>query len=437
MRIILLTPGTGSYHCGVCMRDNALAKELIRQGHDAMLLPMYLPLTLDESPANPDAPVFFGGVGVYLQQKFSLFRHTPRWLDRLLNARPLLKFAGRFSAMTATAEVGDITHSMLLGEHGHQAREVETLIAWLRAHGKPDAVWLSTALLIGLARRIKEALGVPVLASLQGEDSFLDGLPEPSRTQCWKTLAERARDVDALIAPSRYYAELIGARLRLAPEKMRVIPNGIAAADFIARTALPDPPVIGYLARFSKGKGLGLVVNAFIALKRCGRFPKVQLRCAGTMTAGDAPYLTRQRRKLMDAGFAGDAEFLPNVSREEKVGFLRGLTLMSVPAMYGEAFGLYLIEAMAAGVPLVQPDTAAFPEILAASGAGTLHAPRSATALAEAWEVLLHDPAALHTFGQRGRAAVEGEFSLARMAERFIAATRETACALARPPADD
>ena len=436
MKIVLLTPGTGSYHCGVCMRDNALAKELIRQGHDAMMLPMYLPLTLDESSANPDAPVFFGGVGVYLQQKFPLFRHTPRWLDRLLNARPLLKFAGRFSAMTATAEVGDITHSMLLGEHGHQAKEVEALIAWLREHGKPDAVWLSTALLIGLARRIKDALGIPVLASLQGEDSFLDSLPEPSRAQCWATLAERARDVDVFVAPSRYYADLMGGRMRLAPEKVRVIPNGIAPDDFMVRTELPDPPVIGYLARFIEGKGLGLAVDAFIELKRRGRFPNAKLRCAGTMTADDERFVAKQRAKLTDAGFAGDAEFLPNVSREEKVEFLRGLTLMSVPATYGEAFGLYLVEAMAAGVPVVQPDTAAFTEIVAATGAGTLYAPGSTTALAEAWEVLLHDPAALRALGQRGRAAAEGEFSLARMAERFMAATQEAA-ALARRATSD
>jgi glycosyltransferase involved in cell wall biosynthesis len=423
MKIILLTPGTGSYHCGVCMRDNALAKELIRQGHDAMMLPMYLPLTLDESSASPDAPVFFGGISVYLAQKFALFRHTPRWLDRLLNAPLLLKLAGRFSGMTATAEVGELTHSMLLGEHGHQAKEVETLIAWLREHGKPDAVWLSTALLIGLARRIKGEFDVPVIASLQGEDAFLDGLPEPARTQCWATLAERACDVDAFIAPSRYYADFMSTRMRLAAEQLRVIPNGIAPEDFAVRTELPASPVIGYLARFIEGKGIGLVVDAFVELKRRGRFPDARLRCAGTMTAGDERYLAHLRGKLVDSGFASDVDFLPNVTREEKVEFLRGLTLMSVPATYGEAFGLYLIEAMAAGVPVVQPRTAAFTEIVESSGAGTLYEAGSAGALAEAWENLLADPTMLRALGQRGRAAVEGEFSLARMTERFVAAT--------------
>jgi len=423
MKIILLTPGTGSYHCGVCMRDNALAKELIRQGHDAMMLPMYLPLILDESAASPDAPVFFGGISVFLQQKFSFFRHTPRWLDKLLNAPLLLKLAGRFSGMTATAGVGELTHSMLLGEHGHQAKEVEALIAWLLEHGKPDAVWLSTALFVGLARRIKEALGIPVIASLQGEDSFLDGLPEPSRTKCWTTLAERASDVDIFISPSRYYADFMGGRMRLNAEKLRVIPNGIAPEDFAVRHELPNPPVIGYLARFIEGKGFGLVVDAFVELKRRGRSPNARLRCAGTMIAADEGSLARVREKLVAAGFAGDAEFLPNVTREEKIDFLRGLTLLSVPATYGEAFGMYLVEAMAVGVPVVQPRTAAFTEIVETSGAGTLCEPGSATALAEAWEALLAEPAMLRTLGQRGRAAVEGELSLARMTERFVAVT--------------
>ncbi len=423
MKIVLLTPGTGSYHCGVCMRDNSLAKELIRQGHDAMMLPMYLPLTLDEPAANPNAPVFFGGISVFLQQKFALFRHTPRWFDRLLNAGPLLKLAGRFSGMTATAEVGELTHSMLLGEHGHQAKEIEALIAWLLEHGKPDSVWLSTALFVGLARRIKESLGVPVLASLQGEDSFLDGLPEPERAKCWAMLAERARDVDVFVSPSRYYADFMGGRMKLGTEKLRVIPNGIAPGDFVRRTELPTSPRIGFLSRFIEGKGFGLVVDAFIELRKRGRFPNAKLRCAGTMIPADERNVTRARKKLADAGLAAEAEFSPNVTREEKVEFLRSLTLLSVPATYGEAFGMYLIEAMAAGVPIVQPRTAAFTEIVEASSAGILCEPGSATALADAWEVLLGDPARLHALGERGRTAAEGEFSLARMTERFVAET--------------
>ncbi len=426
MKIVLLTPGTGSYYCGVCMRDNALAKELIRQGHDAVMLPMYLPLVLDEGAASPESEIFFGGVNVYLQQKLALFRHTPRWLDRLLNARGLLNLAAKQSGMTATADVGALTLSMLQGEHGHQAKELAKLIEWLREH-RPDAVWLSTALLVGLARGIKAALGVPVLASLQGEDSFLDGLPEPWRTRSWEAMGERARDCDACIAPSRYYAELMGGRMKLAAEKVRVIPNGVAVEEKAKgeRRKAKDAAAIGYLARFILGKGLGLVVEAFILLKKRGRFPGVRLRCAGAMTADDERYVATLKRRLDAAGCGGDAEFLPNVSREEKAAFLQSVTLLSVPASYGEAFGLYLIEAWAAGVPVVQPRCAAFPELVEATGGGILCEPGSAEALANGWEILLAEPAQAREMGARGRASVEREFSLPRMAERFVALTTE------------
>lgn len=426
MKLVFLTPGTGSYHCGVCMRDNALAKELIRMGHDAIMLPMYLPLTLDESAASSNAPVFFGGINVYLQQKFTLFRRTPRWLDRLFDSRGLLKWVGQFSGMTGGAELGELTHSMLLGEEGNQAKEVENLVTWLRQE-KPDAVWLSTALLAGVARRIRKELGIPVFCSLQGEDSFLDSLEQPWRTRCWEALSNRATDVERFLAPSRYFADLMGSRMQLKPEQVKILWNGIAPEEFGAPATPPNPPTIGYLARLYHGKGLGLVVDAFIELKRSGRFPDVRLLCVGTTTVGDDKYIAEQKRKLADAGLADCAEFHPDVTREEKIAFLKKFTLLSVPATYGEAFGMYLVEAWASGVPVVQPRHGAFPELIEATGAGVLFEAENPAALAEAWADLLANPERARELGRRGRAAVEQEFSLARMTEQFLELTKERA----------
>jgi len=215
MKIILITPGTGSYYCGVCMRDNALAKELIRQGHEALMLPLYLPLQLDEAPVPGDAPTFFGGVNVFLQERFSIFRHTPTWFDWIFD-RPFLlrRLAG--GAQDAHREiVGRMTCSMLEGEHGHQRKELRRLINWLKKHQKPDAIWLSTMLLTGFARQLKKEIGVPVLASLQGEDEFLDGLPKPWNRRAWEIIIERSNDVDLFVAPSRFYATLMCGRMRL------------------------------------------------------------------------------------------------------------------------------------------------------------------------------------------------------------------------------
>ncbi len=425
MKLVFLTPGTGSYYCGVCMRDNALAKELIRMGHDAVMLPMYLPLSLDETAAgSQEQEIFYGGINVYLQQKFAIFRKTPRWLDRWLDGRGLLKWVGKFSGMTGGTEIGEMTHSMLLGEEGNQVKELDRLIDFLRAE-RPDAVWLSTALLVGMARRIRQEVGVPVFCSLQGEDSFLDTLSEPWRTRCWESLAERSRDVSTFLAPSRYFAELMTRRIRLREEQVTVAPNGMSLEGYEEPAHPPKKPVIGYFARFIEGKGLGLVVNAFIRLKQGGRFPGVKLRCAGAMTTEDEDYLNLLKQRLSSAGFEQDVEFLPNISREEKVQFLRTLTLLSVPATYGEAFGLYLIEAMALGVPVVQPRHAAFPEIVEATGGGVLFEPGDTAELVKAWESLLGDPAHAAELGRRGRETVHRDYSMPRFAERFLEITRE------------
>ncbi len=432
MNLILLTPGTGSYHCGVCMRDNALAKEVIRRGHRAVMLPMYLPLTLDEESATPQAPIFFGGGSTYLREKFRWFRKMPRWLDRMFSARWLLKLlAGSASAKTGGPEVAGMTMSMLRGEQGNQATELEELIAWLRTafDGRPpDAVWLSTALQAGLARRIRAAVGVPVIGFLQGEDTFLDGLG-PDAPQAWALLSERMRDASAWVAPSRYYAKLMAQRLDWDPAQIHVIPNGVQPAPVAVPPAERRPsvgPTIGYLARFVPGKGIGLLVEAFILLRQ--RMPEARLRCAGSMTAQDAKYVEKLKARLKKAGCAEAVEWLPNVSLAEKSAFLESLSIFSVPATYSEAFGQYVIEAMAAGTPVVLPRASAFPEIIEASGAGELFdlgatEAESAAALAQALESLLRDPDRARALGQRGYDAARSEFSMARLAERLLALT--------------
>ncbi len=432
MNIVLLTPGTGSYHCGVCMRDNALAKELHRQGHRALLVPMYLPLTLDEEAASPGAPIFFGGVSTYLREKFPLLRKMPRWVDRLLSARWILKMlAGRAAAKTGGPEVAEMTLSMLRGEMGNQAGELRELVAWLKTAfdgAPPDAVWLSTALQAGLARSLRTELNVPILGFLQGEDTFLDGLGSRS-PEIWSLLAERMKDADVWVAPSRYFADLMAARLRWSgaetERRMRVVANGIALEDFAAEPEQHhSAPTIGYLARFVPGKGIGVLVDAFIILKKRNTIAGLRLRCAGSMTDGDARYVETLRANLAAAGCAGDAEFLPNVSREEKIRFLRSLDVFSAPATASEAFGLYVIEALAAGVPVVQPRAWAFPEIVG-EACGVLFDPginaeSAALALADALEETLRDPARLHVLGAAAREVARGKFSLRGMAASFV-----------------
>ena len=400
-------------------------KALRDLGHDALMAPLYLPLTLDEPDQSASTPIFYGGINVYLDQKTRLFRAAPAWLRRGLASRGILQWAAGRAAKTRSSEVGDLALSMLRGEEGRQRQDLDELLAWLKTQVQPDVVFLSNALLLGLARRLKSELGATIACLLAGEDTFLDALSEPHRGESWKTAAERAADVDVFLAPSQYYADLMQSRLSLSPGQMSVLTLGINLEGY-PQASVPGgrqlcAPTLGFFARMCREKGLDTLVEAYLLLRRKGRVPGLKLRVGGSCGPADEPLVESLRFRLREAGLADEVEFCPNLDRAQKVAFLQSLTVFSVPANYGEAFGLYLLEALAAGVPVVQPPGGAFPEVLAATGGGVLSSANTPVALAEAIEGLLLDPERAQALGERGRRAVTNEFSSRRMAERTLA----------------
>lgn len=413
-------------YCGNCFRDNALVAELRKQGHTTLMVPLYLPMTLEEEDASAGTPIFYGGINVYLEQKSPLYRKAPRWLRSFLNAPGLLQWASGRAAKTRAEDVGDLTVSMLRGEEGNQARELEELIEWLREQGRPDVICLSNALLAGLIRRLRSGVGAPVVCMLQGEDYFLDALPKEWREQAWLTMQERMAGADLIIAPSRYYAEVMTRRLALDAAKVRVVPNGIHLEGYEPAPALPShPPVLGYFARMCREKGLDTLVDAFLAIKSRNQVENVKLHIGGGCGPGDEPFVAELKERIQRRGWMQDVKFFPNLTREEKQQFLRGLTVMSVPANYGEAFGLYLLEAWASGVPVVQPRTAAFTELVEATCGGALYEPNDAPSLAVAVENLIVDPKRCRALGEAGRQAVVKDYGVERMAENMAGALAE------------
>ncbi len=426
MNLVQLTPGAGAMYCGNCLRDNALVAALRGLGHQALMVPLYLPLTLDEPDQSGGTPIFFGGVSVYLEQKAGWFGSAPAWIHRLLAARPLLRWAAGKAARTRPEQAGELTLSMLQGEEGRQARELDALIAWLKTQPRPDVVCLSNALLLGSARRLKRDLHTTVTCMLQGEDSFLDALPVSHRSACWDALKQRATEVDLFISPSRYFADLMTRRLDLRPERVHVVPNGIQLDGYGQATAAPAgeaaAPTLGYFARMCPEKGLDAIIDAFILLRQRGRVPGLKLRIGGSCGPSDQAFVSDMRRRLEQKGLLTEVEFHPNLERAQKVAFLKSLSVFSVPARYGEAFGLYVLEALAAGVPAVQPRISAFPEIITATGGGVLAEPGSAEALALAIEELLLNPERARQLGDTGRGAVFEKFSATAMAKMMIEA---------------
>lgn len=434
MTIVQLTPGTGGMYCGNCFRDNALVRELRQRGHDVLMVPLYLPLTLDADDASAGTPVFFGGVSVYLEQRFGWFQHAPAWLRRRLASRALLSRAAGHSARTRPEEVGEILLSMLRGEEGRQAVELEELARWLTAQPHPDVVCLSNALLLGLARHLKQRLQTRVVCFLQGEDSYLDALSEPFREPAWQLLREQAREADGFVAPNRYFADLMSRRLGIPSERLHVVPDGIEVEGYPQgpRTCAEgepsgtaSPAILGYFARMCRDKGLHLLVEAFINLRHRSQWGSLRLKVGGGCGSTDEPFVAEMKRQLAGAGLAGEVTFHPNLSRTEKLAFLQSLDVFSVPATYPEAFGLYLLEAMAAGVPVVQPRLAGFTELVEATGGGVLYTPNDATHLANALEPLLANPRQTRELGLKGQRAVFGEFSARQMAARMEGVMRK------------
>ena len=419
MRIIHITAGTGNFYCGTCLRDHALVKGLQKLGHDAIMVPLYLPL-VTESVNHYESPLFFGGINVYLQQISAFFRKTPQWFDRIFDTKILLTLASQKTGLTKPRDLGELTLSTLKAENGFQIKELKRLINWLKKMNKPDVVCLSNALLLGFASPIIRALHVPVVCSLQGEDSFLDNLPEPYANQCWMILKEQAEIISAFVAVSKYYAECMQPRLEIPAKKMHVIYNGIDLQGFDVHKSNNIDPVIGYLAQMIPGKGLETLVDAFIVLKERNRIQNLRLHIAGSQTPADVIFVNRLQEKLAVSGYSDQVQFSPNIERKEKLKFFNELTVFSVPATYGESFGLYVIEALAAGVPVVQPRHAAFPEILEMTKGGICYEPDNLESLVANLEALILNKPKRECLGKQGKESVFKLFSQEVMAQNVL-----------------
>jgi glycosyltransferase involved in cell wall biosynthesis len=422
MRIVQITPSAGdSFYCENCLRDVALVKAMQNLKHDVLMVPMYLPIQFDKNETVNNTPIFFGGINVYLQQKSAFFRRTPRWFDRLLDSPKLLRWIGRRAGATSARNLGQMTISMLRAEEGRQKKELNRLVEWLDAQdNKPDVVCLSNILLAGLARGIKERLGVPVVCMLQDEDGFLDGLLSPYSEQAWQLLAERANDVDTFIAVSKYYADVMRQRLELASERVYVVYTGISLDRYELRQTEPEIPTIGYLSRMCSDRGLDTLVDAFVRLKKNEKLKNARLRITGGKRIDDERFLNQIRKKLNSCGLIDDVEFQPVFDYDTKLAFMRTISVLSVPEKQPVACGLYVLEALAAGVPVVEPSSGVFPELLEMTGGGVLYEPNNAAALADAMEPLLLEPDYARQLGKRGRETVFEKFNIEQTAKEMV-----------------
>lgn len=418
MKILHITAGAAGMYCGSCLRDNALAAELIARGHDVLLVPLYTPTLTDEANVSQEK-VFFGGISVYLEQHSALFRNTPWLIDRLWDSKLALKLASRSSIQVEPAQLADLTISMLKGQDGNQRKELSKLIHWLKSETPPDVVNLPNSLLIGLAEPIKKALDVPVVCTLQGEDLFLEGLPEPHRSTAIALIKSKVGAVDAFFAVSHYYADFMARHLDIPEKKIHVVPLGINLEGYGTNGKVSNSVfTIGYLARVAPEKGLHILCDAYKRLRERVKLGATRLVAAGYLAPEHKPYLKGIEQQMEEWGLGDEFQYVGVLDRHEKIKFLKSLDVLSVPATYDEPKGLSLLEAMACGIPVVQPRRGSFTEIIETSLGGVLVDPDDPASLADGLFHLLENPDAAEEMGLTGAERVRRFYNVGQMADR-------------------
>jgi glycosyltransferase involved in cell wall biosynthesis len=313
------------------------------------------------------------------------------------------------------------------GSDGNQKKELEKLVDWLQSEYRPELIHLNNCMFVGMAPEFKKRLNVPVVCSLTGEDLFLEDLQEPYKNEAIKLLQQHAQSVDGFIAPSSYYGQFMTNYLNVPKEKMHVVPLGLNLKGHGERyfDYHQDPFVLGYLARICPEKGFHVAAETFqILAKKYGR-DKIRFHSAGYISKKDLAFFQNTIKQINDSGFDDSFEYWGEVDRNKKIEFLNSIHVLSVPAPYKEPKGLYILEALANGVPVVQPPHGSFPELIRATGGGVLAKSGSAQDIATAIEGFILDRMKIEELGHRGKVVVHAEFGDDLMADATLEVYRK------------
>ncbi len=419
MKIVYLITGSGgSFYCGNCYRDMIYLKAIRKvRGITATAIPLYLPPDEDTDVSGLDKNVFFGAISMYLREKVPFLKNMPAFLDKLFDSTPLLKMAARRAGTTRTEGLEDMTLDMINGENAFPEKELQRLVRYLTKDGKPDIIHLSNALIIGLARQLKKKMDVKIVCSLLNEDDWIDEMVEPYQSKAWRLISSEAVNVDAFVTPSKYYKNFFISKTGISGKNIFVIPLGFEPGLLTSIQKQGNYPSIGYFCRISYQNGFDKLVDAFILLKSDNRLPGLTLHVSGGYTGDDKPFIAEQIKKIKTHGLKGFVRIYPEFHGDSKQQFFSNIDLMSVPVRKHDGYGLYLLEANSAGIPVVQPATGAFPEIIGKTLGGVVYSPDSVSELSESIFKLLLDNELRLKMSESGKEKVLEELSLEKMSD--------------------
>ncbi|MDR3252757.1 MAG: glycosyltransferase family 4 protein [Tannerella sp.] len=386
MRILFIIPGAGdSFYCGNCFRDNLIAAALRRAGHDVIIMPVYLPLTHHSFKAN--SPLFFPATTFYVAQKFFGTHKMPRWIERMTSSKTALRLASSMSGATTAEGMESMTLSMITGDDPAFTQYINVMLDWIGSQDRPEVIHLSSSLLTGIAKAIRERFDIPVICSLQDEEVWIDSMNSNDAHLAWQGIRDNLHHIDRFVTTSRFYKESI---IRKIPQIANVdVVYPCINSEKYASTDYPADNVIGFFYRMNRENGLDILAKAFVLLKRRNSVPRLKLKIGGGYTGNNRPFLKQVRRILRP--FIEDVEISDSYNLDDHAAFYRSISVLAVPVTFCESVGLYLCEAFAAGRPAVEPDTGSFREIV--DEAGLIYSPNTSEALADALEKLLIDKA--------------------------------------------
>jgi glycosyltransferase involved in cell wall biosynthesis len=422
MKIYFIAAGAGEMICGACMHDMLLAGGLLKRENTVEMFPLYTPVKVDFDLPVREKKIYFSGISAYLEQKYKVFRSlNPGILDNLFESPSFLKMMMSFSMDVEPSKLGALTVSVLKGTEGFQRREVLRLVSAMEKKGKPDLVIITNSMLISIAPVLKERFGVPVYCQLMGEEDFLENLPAPYSGEAKSLLRKHAASVTKFLAPSPTYAAEMA--YFLAVDRKQVVPivSGINSSYY---NPLPErkkePFTIGFLSRIMYAKGLDVLVEAFILLRK--KYNKnARLMVAGAILGNKKlEYFNELKARLKAEALLQDFEYRGALDLKEKTEFLKALSVFSVPSRFAESRGFAALEAMASGVPVVLPDSGIYRDFVNKGNAGILVKQNNAEALAEGLLKIIDDPVKADEFGRNGRNASLNTYSQEKMIEENV-----------------
>ena len=428
MKVTYLVPGSGdSFYCGNCHRDRLYVSSIRGiKGVQISAIPLYLPPIGEDFGDEFEKPVFFGAVSMYLREKVKMFEHLPSFMDKVLDAPPLLRYAAKKAGTTRPEGFEETTLNMIRGNVPSRKKEVLRLSNHMSKNGKPDIIHLSNALIMGLASQLRDAVGSKIICSLQNEDDWIEEMIEPYRSKAWTLIGKESKNVDMFICPSNYYKDLIIKKTGIKKDKIHVVPSGLEENVLSNISRKNHVPAIGFYSRLSYQNGLDKLIDAYILIVKGGKFPSLQLHLCGGYTTDNEPFVNEQFRKLNEAGLDNEVKLYSAFHGKQKEEFFSSIDIMSVPVRKPDAYGLYLLIANSAGVPVVQPATGAFPEILKLTGGGVCYKPDSVEHLAESLTEALNDKDKLKLWSDAGRESLPGLLSTKTMAQDIVTVYRKS-----------